>query len=214
MQNIQLEGYRATPSDGPYLRLGTWDSYGIEQLHIVPGPGWDGLEITATFVTPTGATRVRVPEDGLLPVPPEATAAPLGSGAPGRLVFAGMAQGAQRVSTDVAFLVSDHTDAEGADSQPTPSLWAQYFDRIQDMIDAAVPPDGAPGTVLTSTGGDAVWAKPTPLYGVGSGLRLDAETNVLSVDTADDLQQDNTRPITSAAVYAAVGNIDALLKTI
>lgn len=36
----------------------------------------------------------------------------------------------------------------------------------------------------------------------------------LSVNTAKDAEQDNTLPITSAAVYAEIGNIDALLQTI
>lgn len=51
-------------------------------------------------------------------------------------------------------------------------------------------------------------------YTIGHGLKLDAETNTLSVDTADKMEQDNTLPITSAAVYVEVGNINALLKTI
>lgn len=51
-------------------------------------------------------------------------------------------------------------------------------------------------------------------YTVGHGLKLDAKTNTLSVDTADKMEQDNTLPITSAAVYVEVGNINALLKTI
>jgi hypothetical protein len=36
----------------------------------------------------------------------------------------------------------------------------------------------------------------------------------LSVNTTDNMEQDNTLPITSAGVYATVGNIEALLKTI
>lgn len=212
MQQVRLEGYRALVPGVGYLRLGNWDSYGIETLQILPGEDWQDLELTATFVTPAGATRVRVPETGLLPVPPEATAAPLGTGTPGRLVFAGMAQGVQRLSTDVLFLVSDHTAAEGAQSQPTPSLWAQYFDKIQGMIDAAVPPDGEPGTVLTKTPAGNAWQR--GYYTIGAGLLLDEATNTLSVDVADSLQQDNTRPVTSAAVFTTVGNIDALLATI
>lgn len=51
-------------------------------------------------------------------------------------------------------------------------------------------------------------------YTIGHGLKLDAETNTLSVDTADKMEQDNTLPITSAAVYVEVGNINALLRTI
>lgn len=37
---------------------------------------------------------------------------------------------------------------------------------------------------------------------------------VLSVNTTDQMEQDNTLPITSAGVYATVGNIEVLLKTI
>lgn len=49
-------------------------------------------------------------------------------------------------------------------------------------------------------------------YDIGSGLRLD--NNVLSVDTADTVEEDNAKPITSAAVYTEVGNINALLAKI
>lgn len=54
----------------------------------------------------------------------------------------------------------------------------------------------------------------------GSGmLEIDNHTlvnrdGVLAVNTADVLEQDNTLPITSAAVHATVGNIEVLLSTI
>lgn len=48
---------------------------------------------------------------------------------------------------------------------------------------------------------------------VGNDLLITAE-GVLSVDKATAVQQDNTRPITAAAVYAEVGNIQVLLETI
>lgn len=51
-------------------------------------------------------------------------------------------------------------------------------------------------------------------YQIGSGLILDAKTNTLSVDTADAVERDNTKPITSAGVYLEIGNINALLATI
>ena len=51
-------------------------------------------------------------------------------------------------------------------------------------------------------------------YEIGSGLKLDESTNTLSVDTAASVEADNTRPITSAAVYTTVGNIEILLETI
>ena len=37
---------------------------------------------------------------------------------------------------------------------------------------------------------------------------------VLGVNTAGDAEQDNTLPITSAAVYTQIGNIEVLLGTI
>ncbi len=51
-------------------------------------------------------------------------------------------------------------------------------------------------------------------YNIGHGLKVDTETNTLYVNTVSSVEQDNTLPITSAAVYAEVGNINALLGTI
>ena len=64
MQTMQLNGYTAVARE-PLLRLGTRDSYGTEQLQILPGEDWQGLVITATFVTPDSATRMVVPGDGV-----------------------------------------------------------------------------------------------------------------------------------------------------
>lgn len=50
-------------------------------------------------------------------------------------------------------------------------------------------------------------------YEIGHGLKVTG-TNTLEVDTAIDVEQDNTLPITSAAVYTTVGNIEILLGTI
>lgn len=43
---------------------------------------------------------------------------------------------------------------------------------------------------------------------------LKLENGILSVNTTNQMEQDNTLPITSAGVFATVGNIEALLKTI
>ena len=51
-------------------------------------------------------------------------------------------------------------------------------------------------------------------YVIGSGLKLDGETNTLSVDTANQVEADNSKPITSAAVFVTVGNIESLLESI
>lgn len=54
-------------------------------------------------------------------------------------------------------------------------------------------------TAIIETGGKTVQ--------IGDGLKL--EDNVLSVDTADVVEQDNTKPVTSAAVF--VGLEDAFV---
>lgn len=48
---------------------------------------------------------------------------------------------------------------------------------------------------------------------IGNNLRI-SDDGVLSVETAGAAEQDNTFPITSAAVYTAVGNIEVRLSTI
>lgn len=58
-------------------------------------------------------------------------------------------------------------------------------------------------------------ATDTTLGGIIVGEDLDiTRTGVLSVIKANAVEQDNTHPITSAAVYTELGNIDALLRTI
>ena len=49
-------------------------------------------------------------------------------------------------------------------------------------------------------------------YKIGYGLKVLG--NTLMVDAADAVEQDNTKPVTSAAVFTEVGNINALLATI
>ena len=56
------------------------------------------------------------------------------------------------------------------------------------------------------TGGSAINLEP--------GENIKIEDNVISVVTTDEVEADNTKPITSAAVYTEVGNINILLQTI
>lgn len=51
-------------------------------------------------------------------------------------------------------------------------------------------------------------------YNIGDGLKLDSETNTLSVDMATSVEDDNTKPISASAVYTEIGNINSLLETI
>ena len=129
IHEIRLNQYSAVPADRTRrFSLGTKDSYGVEQLRIVPGEGWDGLTITATFHPPTGeSVQVLVPADGLIDVPPEATRS--GSELPiryGKIVFAGVADGVQRISCNLPYTVMGHAPVDGAASSgPSPSWYEQ-----------------------------------------------------------------------------------------
>lgn len=48
---------------------------------------------------------------------------------------------------------------------------------------------------------------------IGSNLSID-DDGVLSVQTTDNAEQDNTKPMTSAGVYVQLGNINILLESI
>lgn len=68
------------------------------------------------------------------------------------------------------------------------------FNTSTSPAGGGLPTGGNPGDILIKTGtayGKAEWIPP-----------------------ADAVEEDNTRPITSAAVYLEVGNINALLESI
>ena len=98
----------------------------------------------------------------------------------------------------------------GAD--PTLPIWAQLQSQIGDLDDLQTYNKGNLVDAINedrSSGGSGGGG-----YTSGDGLKLDAATNTLSVDTAAAVEKDNTKPVTSAAVYTEVGNINALLATI
>lgn len=97
-------------------------------------------------------------------------------------------------------------------TDPTLPVWAQLQNQIGDLDDLETYNKGnlvdAINEARNSGGGTGGG------YNIGDGLKLDAATNTLSVDTAAAVEKDNTKPVTSAAVYTEVGNINALLATI
>ena len=98
----------------------------------------------------------------------------------------------------------------GAD--PTLPIWAQLQNQIGDLDDLKTYNKGNLVDAINearSSGGSGGGG-----YTIGEGLKLDAATKTLSVDTAEAVEKDNTKPVTSAAVYTEVGNINALLATI
>lgn len=71
--------------------------------------------------------------------------------------------------------------------------------------------------IVVQTGGSGILtpATKTRLGGIIVGNNLSVtENGTLSVDMAEDIEKDNTRPISSAQVYTSIGNINALLGEI
>lgn len=133
VHTIHLDRYAPMPAQ---IQLGTVESYGVEQIAVVAGAGWDGLDIVAVYHPPKAAepVRVLVPSDGLSDVPPEATA----SAGRGALVIAGMADGVQIASCNIAYTVIAQAGIDGTTSDaPTPDLVQQILSAANGAVKTA-----------------------------------------------------------------------------
>lgn len=108
-------------------------------------------------------------------------------------------------------------EEEGSEPSPTPleALWLALGNLTELNTETKESLVVAINEVLAkaNTGGSGEGGTGQS-FKVGDGLKLDLETNTLFVDTASEVEADNTKPITSAAVYTTVGNIEVLLSTI
>ena len=183
-------------------------------VQFVFSPEWDGLTKTAVFTN--GKTTVDVLAanwDGdTVPVPHEVLAVP---GRHARVGVYGADESGVVLPTVWVSLgkVQPGADPSGdVSADPKLPVWAQLQKQIGDLDDLKTYNKGnlvAAINEARSSGGPGGGG-----YTIGDGLKLDAATNTLSVDTAAAVEKDNTKPVTSAAVYTEVGNINALLATI
>lgn len=130
---VVLHGYNVKPAS---LQLGTFDSYGIEEIHVTADDEWAGLGILAVFHAPNGtAKKVVVGADGMLAVPPEATAKQAGVG---RIVFVGLAENVQRITVDMGYNIKPHSDIEGDNpGTPTPDVVQQILANSNNAVSIA-----------------------------------------------------------------------------
>lgn len=183
-------------------------------VQFVFSPEWDGLTKTAVFSN--GKTTVDVLAanwDGdTVPVPHEVLAVP---GRHARVGVYGADESGVVLPTVWVSLgkVQPGADPSGdASADPALPVWAQLQKQIGDLDDLKTYNKGNLVDAINearNSGGSGGGG-----YTIGDGLKLDAATNTLSVDTAAAVEKDNTKPVTSAAVYTEVGNINALLATI
>ena len=118
----------------PKRRRSRYDS--IEKIHVTADDEWAGLDILAVFHAPDGtATKVVVGADGMLAVPPEATAKQAGVG---RIVFVGLAENVQRITLDMGYNIKPHTDIDGDNpGTPTPDVVQQILANSNNAVSIA-----------------------------------------------------------------------------
>lgn len=98
-----------------------------------------------------------------------------------------------------------------------PSEFAQIEARLRELNAHPPVPGGDGFWMVWDTEQDKYVESDFPLpeggaMMIGGGLRYD--NGRLVVDTADKVERDNTRPVTSAAVHMELGNIEALLAAL
>mgnify|MGYP004454030659 FL=1 len=133
IHTLRLDNYSPTPRK---LVLGTNSSFGTESIKIERGAGWDGLALTATWHIPGREEPLRVAllDGDAMDVPPEVTK----EAKDGVLVLAGLAEGVQRASCNVEYLILEQAGVYGGqDAEPTPELAAQVLEAaLQAKADA------------------------------------------------------------------------------
>lgn len=134
IHEIHLAGYKAT-STGGMLDLGTWGSYGIEKLHLTLDAAWQDLTITAFFnVNGEVVAKRVVGKDGYADVPWEATKENTFSGC---LAFEGSINGQRRISTNLNYKVTNHSETTDSDPVPTDDRWNQFVTENKEYRDGA-----------------------------------------------------------------------------
>lgn len=134
IHEIRLAGYKAT-STGGMLDLGTWGSYGIEKLHLTLDAAWQDLTITAFFnVNGEVVAKRVVGKDGYADVPWEATKENTFSGC---LAFEGSINGQRRISTNLNYKVTNHSETTDSDPVPTDDRWNQFVTETKEYRDGA-----------------------------------------------------------------------------
>ena len=134
IHEISLAGYKVT-SAGGMLDVGTWGSYGIEKLHLTLDASWQDLTITAFFnVKGEVVAKKVVGKDGYADVPWEATKENTFAG---RIVFEGSINGQRRISANLNYKVTNHSEITDSDPVPTDDRWNQFVTENKEYRDGA-----------------------------------------------------------------------------
>lgn len=162
-----------------------------------------GEYLQTELLTPTdGYVTVKITSD-IVPEPGNMAAQIVAFADGGIVGYAPMITGSAKVS------IPDGTErlSHSLAAEIALNTAARHSHNNKSVLDKFAETDGKPTYDGKALGGGGAGG-----YAIGDGLKV--ENGKLSVDTATAAEQDNTKPITSGAVYTAVGNINALLATI
>lgn len=197
------------------LVLGTWDSYGTEQLLLHPSPEWDGLAIDATFhnVPNDEGVTVLADTDGLVPVPPEAC---MRASKYATITFRGVQDGVQRISCNLPYMVLDHAQVPGANSTATPSENAQALTQMQDLRDGAVDAKNqaeaardAAANSATAAAASEKAAASSAVAAAGSAAQAEAQKTAAAKSASDAQGYMQTASGAATAANASAENAEA-----
>lgn len=117
----------------------------------------------------------------------------------GTVEIVGLADGQKKLSATLATKILPSATAQPGEAPEPQQPW------VDTVLDAAYRAEEAAKRAEAAEGGGVAFE---------TDETLTLTNGILSVNTAEVVEEDNTLPVTSAAVYAEVGNINALLETI
>lgn len=197
LHEVQLKGYSVRPGN---LSLGTFDSYGIEQLHVTLDDTWSGLAVTATFNPPEGEpVEIRVPENGLIDVPAEATA----NAGTGTVVYCGVANGVQRITKTQGYNVFTHGNVgTTVPFNPSESLATQVLQAALNAEKNSAEAKTAAASAVIAAANSAAAAKSSENAAANSATAAKLSENAAATS------EDNAR-ISAGAAAVSKGNASA-----
>jgi hypothetical protein len=197
LHEVQLKGYSVRPGN---LSLGTFDSYGIEQLHVTLDDTWSGLAVTATFNPPEGEpVEIRVPENGLIDVPAEATA----NAGTGTVVYCGVANGVQRITKTQGYNVFTHGNVgTTVPFNPSESLATQVLQAALNAEKNSAEAKTAAASAVIAAANSAAAAKSSENAAANSATAAKLSENAAATS------EDNAR-ISAGAAAVSEGNAAA-----
>lgn len=205
-QKIQWSNPTRKPVEG---------SAGEVSAQFVVDSEWEGRSITAVFSNEEGGAPL--PEPILWTGEPVKVPASVLVDGVLRVGLVGVKDGktltTRYMERGVPVYRSGGTGGEAID--PDPALWEQVLSAMGNLADLDTFDKSSLVAAInevyrTGGGGTGGGGLPFEL----DGKTLVVENGILRVNTANKAEQDNTLPITSAAVHTTVGNIELLLSRI